>query len=97
MLRIWQLLATLVGVGAIAHVGVVGALTYVGLGWLGLIVAHQTFGRPIAQLGVRLMDAVSGVELEGDEDAGFQSISLLYQAITALKQDLCSRLAPIRA
>jgi predicted Abi (CAAX) family protease len=72
LLRVWQLLATLVGVSALAHVSVIGALAYVGLGWLGLVIAHQTFGKPIAQLGVKLMDAVSGVKLEGDEDVAIE-------------------------
>ena len=66
-LRIWQLLALVVGLSAVAHVGALQAGGYVLLGWIALAVSEQTFGRPLAQMGTRVMDAVAGVSLVSDE------------------------------
>ena len=67
ILRIWYLLATLVGVAATGHLSLPESVLYVGLGWLGVAIARQTVGRPVAVLGNRLMNAVSGVNFLGDE------------------------------
>jgi predicted Abi (CAAX) family protease len=66
-LRIWHLLAMVVGVSAVAQVSLFTALTYVGIGWVALTVAQQTFGKPVAVLGERALDAVAGVQLTGSE------------------------------
>jgi len=60
-LRIWYLLASLVGVAAVGHVPVLDAILYVGVGWLVLVILRQIVGRPIALLTARIMSAVSGV------------------------------------
>jgi hypothetical protein len=67
ILRIWYLLATLVGVSAAGHLSLPESVLYVGLGWLGVAIARQTVGRPVAVLGNRVMNAVSGVNFLGDE------------------------------
>ncbi|HEV2907989.1 MAG TPA: hypothetical protein VGX02_01860 [Candidatus Eremiobacteraceae bacterium] len=67
ILRIWYLLATLVGVAATGHLSLPESVLYVGLGWLGVAIARQTVGRPVAVLGNRFMNAVSGVNFLGDE------------------------------
>ena len=66
-LRIWHLCAMLVGVAAFAHDAPIDELTDVGLGWLFLAVAQQTFGKPIAKLGAMLLDAVAGVSVNDNE------------------------------
>ncbi len=71
-LRVWQLLATLVGVSAVARVSIGDAFVYAGLGWLGLAIGQQTFGRPISRLGARIMDAVAGVQLQSDEEEAIE-------------------------
>jgi hypothetical protein len=68
VLRTWHLLALVVGMSAVGHVTFVAAACYVALGWVGLVLAQQSFGRPIAQLGSQLLDAVAGVPLVSDED-----------------------------
>jgi predicted Abi (CAAX) family protease len=63
VLRIWHLLAMLVGFTAVSGVSIGWAALYVGLGWLVLVTAAHSFGKPIATLGARLVRAVAGVEL----------------------------------
>ena len=63
VLRIWHLLAMLVGFAAVSGVSSGWAALYVGLGWLVLVTATHSFGKPIAALGARLVKAVAGVEL----------------------------------
>ncbi len=67
LLRVWHLLAMIVGVSAVSGVDFVRATTYVGLGWIVMVLASQSFGKPIAELGARIVDAVAGVQLVGDE------------------------------
>ncbi|HME80872.1 MAG TPA: hypothetical protein VKF82_02235 [Candidatus Eremiobacteraceae bacterium] len=62
LLRIWYLLASLVGVAAVGHLSVLDAILYVGVGWLALVIVRQIIGRPVALLTARIMSAVSGVE-----------------------------------
>ncbi len=66
-LRVWQLLALVVGLSAVTHAGGLQAGSYVLLGWLVLAVSEQTFGRPLARLGTKIMDTVAGVPLLTDE------------------------------
>lgn len=67
VLRVWHLLAIVVGVSAVSQVSLFVAFTYVGFGWIVLTVAQQTFGKPVAQFGGRILDAVAGVRLTGSE------------------------------
>jgi predicted Abi (CAAX) family protease len=67
LLRIWHLLAIVVGVAAVAGVSFFTAFTYVAVGWVILTVGQQTFGKPVAVLGERLLDTVAGVQLTGSE------------------------------
>ncbi|MGB9650820.1 MAG: hypothetical protein WCB01_03370 [Candidatus Cybelea sp.] len=67
LLRIWHLLAMVVGVAAVAKIGLFAAAAYVAVGWTVMIFAERSFGRPIAVLGARILDAVAGVKLVDDE------------------------------
>ncbi len=67
VLRGWHLLAMVVGVAAAGHVARVDAFICVALGWLGTVVAQHTYGRPIANLGVRCLNAAAGTTLIDDE------------------------------
>lgn len=62
-LSIWHFLAMVVGVAAIAHIGLGNAVGYVGVGWVALQVTQRTVGRPIAWVGRQLANAIAGVEL----------------------------------
>jgi hypothetical protein len=66
VLRIWHLLAMVTGFAAVAGVTIDWATVYVGIGWVVMVVAEHTFGRPIAALGVTLLDRVAGVQLRSD-------------------------------
>jgi len=63
LLRMWQLLAMVVGIAAVGRVSVGQAFVFAGLGWLGLAIGEQTIGRPLSQLGIKMMNAVTGVAL----------------------------------
>jgi len=65
-LRIWHFLAMVVGLSAVAGVDVFAAATYVWLGWLVDAIAQRSFGKPIAQLGSRILDAAAGVRVVDD-------------------------------
>lgn len=67
ILRIWYFLATLVGVSAAGHLSLPESVLYVGLGWLGVAIARQTIGRPVAVLGAHIMSVVAGVNFLDDE------------------------------
>ena len=67
-LRVWQLLAMVVGIAAVARVSLGDAFTFAGLGWLALAIGEQTIGRPIASFGSRIMEVVAGVPLDEDRD-----------------------------
>jgi hypothetical protein len=67
VLRVWHLLAMIVGVSVVGHVGYITAGTYVGLGWIVMVLAAQSFAKPIATLGTKILDAVAGVTLVDDE------------------------------
>ncbi|MBE9114096.1 CAAX protease, partial [Nodosilinea sp. LEGE 07298] len=63
LLAVWHLLAMVVGVGAIANLGISNAFGYVALGWVVLQVLQNTIGQPIANLGKRIANRAAGVEL----------------------------------
>jgi hypothetical protein len=67
LLRIWNLLAMVAGVEAIGRVGIPTAAICVALGWTVMLLAQRSFGKPIAILGTRILDAVAGVRLIDDE------------------------------
>jgi predicted Abi (CAAX) family protease len=73
MLRTWNLLAMVVGVATVAVLPTAEAAGMVAVGWLVLVTAQQTIGRPITQLGARIMNWVSGVRFEMDEERAFES------------------------
>jgi hypothetical protein len=66
VLRVWHLLAMVVGVAAVGRIDVFAAATYVWLGWIVMVLAQHSFGKPIANLGTRLLDAVAGVNVIDD-------------------------------
>jgi predicted Abi (CAAX) family protease len=68
LLRTLHLVAMVVAVAAVAGAGVFSALLYVGIGWLALSIAQQTIGKPVAQLGERILSAVAGVEVSSNEE-----------------------------
>ena len=66
VLRVWHLLAMVVGVAAVGAIDVFAAATYVWLGWIVMVLAQHSFGKPIVSLGTRLLDAVAGVNVIDD-------------------------------
>jgi predicted Abi (CAAX) family protease len=66
-LRVWHLPAMVVGVAWAARVAPIDGFLYVVGGWLVSNVAQHTFGRPIANLGARCLNAAAGTNLIGDE------------------------------
>jgi predicted Abi (CAAX) family protease len=75
VLRTWHLLAMVVAVMAVAGVDAFAAFAYVGIGWLGLSIAQQTVGRPIAALGDRILSAAAGVQVTSNEQLAVDRIS----------------------
>lgn len=73
-LRTWFLLAVVVGVGAVEQTSPSAAFVLVSVGWLVVVIAQQTFGKPIAALGARLLNVVAGVQLESDEQQALDSV-----------------------
>ena len=67
-LRVWHLLAMVVAVAAAGGIDVFAAATYVWLGWLVMLLAQRSFGKPIAALGSKLLDAVAGVSVIDDAE-----------------------------
>lgn len=63
LLSIWNLLAMVVGFGAIANISAGFAFGYVAFGWFVKEVLENTIGQPIAQLGKALADRTAGVNL----------------------------------
>jgi predicted Abi (CAAX) family protease len=66
-LRVWHLLAIVVGVSVAANVSTLVAFTYAGLGWGVLAIVQQTLGKPVAAFGRRLLDTAAGVNLTENE------------------------------
>ncbi|GAA6619964.1 hypothetical protein [Scytonema sp. NUACC26] len=63
LLSVWNLLAMVVGLAAVAGVEVGSAVVYVALGWSVKQLLEGTIGQPIALLGRNLADRVAGVAL----------------------------------
>ncbi|WP_035991407.1 CAAX amino protease [Leptolyngbya sp. KIOST-1] len=63
LLSVWHLLAMVVGVAAIANLGLGNAFGYVVFGWVLLQVLQNTVGRPLASLGKRIANRAAGVDL----------------------------------
>lgn len=68
LLSVWNLLAMVVGFGAVTNLGISQAFGYVGVGWLLLQIIEQTIGRPIAALARWLTDTAAGVDLKTDRE-----------------------------
>jgi hypothetical protein len=75
-LRVWHLLAMVVGVAAVGHTDVFAAATYVWLGWIVMSLAQRSFGKPIVSLGTKLLDAVAGVQVVDDAQIDIGSVSV---------------------
>ncbi len=88
VLRVWHFLALIVGFVAVIHVTFIAAACYVALGWIGVVLAQQSFGKPIAELGARVLDAVAGVRLVDDEDL------VIGRATTGSSRDKARGAAP---
>jgi hypothetical protein len=84
LLRTWHLLAMVVGVAAIGRVGLLVAAICVALGWIVMVLAQRSFGKPIAMLGTRILDAVAGVTLVDDERL---IVGRAVSSVTALDED----------
>jgi predicted Abi (CAAX) family protease len=69
VLAVWNLLAMVVGFGAIANLSVSRAFGYVVFGWIVLQVLQNTVGRPLAQLGKRIANLAAGTELVTNRQA----------------------------
>jgi predicted Abi (CAAX) family protease len=82
-LRTWSLLAMVVGLAAVGGISFAQAMGLVVVGWLVLATAQQTIGRPIAHLGQRVMDWVSGVRFESDEARVVEAFQDAQQATQA--------------
>lgn len=66
LLSIWNLLAMVVGFGAVTNLGIPESFGYVALGWIVLQVIEETIGRPIAAWARWIADTVAGVDLKTD-------------------------------
>lgn len=66
LLAVWNLLAMVVGFGAIAELSIGRAFSYVVFGWVVLQVLQNTVGRPLAKLGKRIANVAAGVDLVTD-------------------------------
>lgn len=65
-LRIWQLVAMVTAVAALGHLLFWISAGHVAIGWLVMLVAQQTLGKPIAQ---RIQSAAAGVHIVGEKVA----------------------------
>ncbi|MBV8490028.1 MAG: CAAX protease, partial [Candidatus Eremiobacteraeota bacterium] len=81
--RVWHFLAMVIGISAAGSVTLVQASLCVGLGWVVVVLAQQSFGRPIAALGTRLIDAVAGVPIVTDENAILGRVEVGVQQLAA--------------
>lgn len=82
LLRTWSLLAMVVGVAAVGALSIPLAAALVTVGWFVLVTAQATIGRPIAQLGERIMDWVSGVSFQVDESRAFEAVLAAQESVT---------------
>jgi predicted Abi (CAAX) family protease len=91
-LRTWFLLVVVVGVAAVEQTSLSAAFVLVGAGWFVVVIAQQTFGKPIAALGARLLDSVAGVSLESDEQQAIDSVETPgFTAATGSEADVANR------
>lgn len=82
LLRTWNLLAMVVGVAAAGAVSIPLAAALVAVGWLVLVTAQATIGRPIALLGERIMNWVSGVSFQVDEERAFEAVLEAQESVS---------------
>jgi predicted Abi (CAAX) family protease len=63
VLAIWHLWEMIVGITTVTELGIVGAVSYVAIGWLVLRLLESTVGQPLANLGRWLSNKIAGVPL----------------------------------
>jgi predicted Abi (CAAX) family protease len=63
VLAIWHLWEMVIGITAVTELGMVGAVSYVAVGWLVLRLLESTVGQPLANLGRWLSNKIAGVPL----------------------------------
>lgn len=76
ILSIWNLLAMVVGFGAVANIGAGFAFGYVAFGWFIKELLENTIGQPIAHLGKAIADRVAGVHLTANRTELKERVSL---------------------
>jgi len=80
LLSIWNLLAMVVGFGAVANIGVGFAFGYVAFGWFVKEMLENTIGQPISQLGKAIADRAAGVTLVQDRRELAESLRSRFSA-----------------
>ncbi|NJL46440.1 MAG: CAAX protease [Leptolyngbyaceae cyanobacterium SM2_5_2] len=96
LLSMWNLLAMVVGFGAITSVGTGNAFGYVAFGWILLQVLQNTVGRPVANLGKRIANQAAGVDLMTSRREITASIrSDLAEVSTRWQEQLSHQLARV--
>ena len=97
VLSIWNLLAMVVGFGAITNLGLGESFGYVAFGWIVLQVLQNTIGRPIASLGKRIANVAAGVTLVTDRrDIVAAMKDELAQTSTRWQDELTQRMNEVR-
>ncbi|MEO1070094.1 MAG: CAAX protease, partial [Cyanobacteria bacterium J06638_6] len=97
LLSVWNLLAIVVGFGAIANLDISDAFGYVAFGWILLQVLQNTVGRPIASLGKRIANRAAGVDLVTSRSAIEDSFqSSMAQASTHWKEEFVQNISALR-
>ena len=96
ILSIWNLLAMVVGFGAVTNLPISDSFRYVGLGWVLLQILQNTVGRPIAKLGKNMANRAAGVELVTSRRGLAASMQdRLDQVPTRWQEELNQRMASL--
>ncbi|RZM76643.1 CAAX amino protease [Leptolyngbya iicbica] len=97
LLSVWNLLAMVVGFGAVTGLNLPESFGYVGFGWVLLQIIEQTIGRPIAAWARWLADTVAGVDLKTDRDELMEHFRDRVDSSTnELKTEVTSRLNTVK-
>lgn len=86
LLSIWNLLAMVVGFGAVTNLDIPTAFAYVALGWIVLQVIEQTIGRPVAAFARWIADTAAGVDLKSDRKEVIELFQERIESSTAAIQ-----------
>jgi predicted Abi (CAAX) family protease len=97
ILNIWNLLAMVVGFGAVTNLGIPESFGYVAFGWILLQIIEETIGRPIAALASWIANTAAGVDLKTDR----QEIVELFrtqaaESTAAVKAEVDERLSAVK-